>query len=241
MPVPEQWQLTLDVIKSKAQTLVVKNNGLQVEYRQLIGRSQDLQRSISEQQNKNEQMGRFLQERHGRTDQQLRIEELTQNIKVKKQQARAYDEQLENLKRKQSSQERKAKTQPQSDDQLVRLRKQLEDESKQEVLLGNELGALRSPQPQAGSYDQLKKKKEELEADIYAYESRMEELKRSSLVEPWPVKKKKLVHEMVLIDARNNQMRDKIKVLREDIDVLKDQAAKLERRVDFAQDKDSMQ
>ena len=29
----------------------------------------------------------------------------------------------------------------------------------------------------------------------------------------WPLKRKKLVHEMVQMDARNNQMRDNIKVL----------------------------
>ena len=45
---------------------------------------------------------------------------------------------------------------------------------------------------------------------------------------------KELVHEMVQIDARNNKMRDNIKELHEDIDVLRDQVAKLERRVDFA-------
>ena len=49
----------------------------------------------------------------------------------------------------------------------------------------------------------------------------------------WPAKKKKLVHEMVQADARNNQVREKIKVLREDIDVLKDQVARLERRINF--------
>ena len=86
---PEQWQLTLDVIKSKAQTLKIENNGLQVEYRQLIGEVQKLRQSIYNQQNKNEQMERFIKERHGRTDQQVRIEELTQIIKTKKQEARA--------------------------------------------------------------------------------------------------------------------------------------------------------
>ena len=80
---PEQWQLTLDVIKSKAQTLMVENNGLQVEYRQLIRQVQKLQRSIDDQQNKNDQMERFLNERHGQTDQQVRIEELTQVLKQK--------------------------------------------------------------------------------------------------------------------------------------------------------------
>ena len=40
---------------------------------------------------------------------------------------------------------------------------------------------------------------------------------------------------MVQKDARNNQLREKIKILREDVDVLKDQVAKLERRVNFMQ------
>ena len=43
---------------------------------------------------------------------------------------------------------------------------------------------------------------------------------------------------MVLTDARNNKLKEKIKSLREDIDVLKDQVARLERRVDFAQGKE---
>ena len=55
----------------------------------------------------------------------------------------------------------------------------------------------------------------------------------------WPLKRKKLIHDMVQTDARNNQMRDKIKELHEDIDVLKDQVARLERRVDFAQGKNT--
>ena len=53
---PEQWQLTLDVIKSKAQSLMVENNGLQMQYRQLIGEVQKLQQSIDDQQYKNTQM-----------------------------------------------------------------------------------------------------------------------------------------------------------------------------------------
>ena len=59
---PEQWQLTLDGIKSKAQTLMVENNGLQVEYRQLLEQAQKLQQSIDDQQYKNEQMGHFIKE-----------------------------------------------------------------------------------------------------------------------------------------------------------------------------------
>ena len=104
---PEQWQLTLDGIKSKAQTLMVENNGLQVQYRELSDQVQKLQRSIDDQQNKNDQMDHLINERRGQTDQQVAIEGLTQVIKTKRQEVRIVDEQLEVLKRKQAQADRK--------------------------------------------------------------------------------------------------------------------------------------
>jgi len=308
MPMPEQWQLTLDGIKSKAQTLVIENNGLQFERQQLIAETHKLRQSINDQQYKNEQMSQYLKERHGRTDQQARIAQLTPLIEMKSQQARINEEQLENLQRKNSNLDQKIQqlkvtisdiqarqqvaqpeaqpsintVSPQEDDQLNQLRKELEDQSKQEVLLENELGDLKTgdktqnlnvdaieaenrqlearldllrlqkvqydkkssdtqlSQASARMYDQLRMHKEELEAKIYAYELRMDQLRQSSLMAmSWPLKKKRLVHEMVQVDARNNQMQGKIKVLREDINVLKDQVAKLERQVNSAQVKDN--
>jgi len=303
---PEQWELTLDVIKSRAQTLVIENNGLQAENRQLMEQVQKLQQSINDQQFNNKQLAGYIKERDGRTDQQVRIGELTRIIKIKKEQARIFDGQLGNLQWKKSDMDRKIQQskyvisdielhqqaqkekvpappidegQP-VDNQLVELRKQLEDGNKQEVLLENELGALKTGgktqnlnvdaiesdnkqlearldflrlrklqqvnkssdtlQAQANGrrYNELKRRKDELEADISAYESRLDELRESSLMAlSWPVKKKKLVHDMVQTDARNNQLREKIKVLREDIDILRDQVAKLERRVDFVKGK----
>ncbi|MBF0570868.1 MAG: hypothetical protein HQL12_03250 [Candidatus Omnitrophica bacterium] len=307
---PQRWQMTLDLIKSKAQKLMIENNRLKVEYRQLIGQVEKLQQSIADQHSKNEQVELFLKERHGRTDQQLRIEELAQAIKIKKPRDRALDEQFLNLKKKQEAldhkiqllnktildtgmhqQEGKEKSQAvqnraplQIDDRLTQWRKQLEDENKQEVLLANELEGLKASdktpnlnvdaiveenkrleahldilrlqrsqheknfpdtqQAQANvrKYDMLKKRKDQLEADINAYETRLDELKETSLMAlSWPLKKKKLIHEMVQADARNNQMRDKIKQLREDIDVLRDQVGRLEHRVDFVQGKDAKQ
>ena len=304
--VPEQWQMSLEVIKSKAQSLMVENNGLQAEHQQLMQQVQGLQRSIDDQQQKNEQMNRLIKERHGQTDQQVRIEELKQAIKIKKQNARAVDERLEILKEKQSGLDRKIqllnarisdiqshpptikeKVQilqnsepPSADGQLDQLRQQLEDGNKQEVLLEDELNALKNggkgqdfnlgdieaqnkelearldtlrsqrlqhekkssdaelAQANERMYDELKKRKDQLEANIASYEARLDDLRGSSLIAlSWRLKKKKLIHEMVQTDAHNNQMRDKIKVLREDIDVLRDQVAKFERRVDFVQDK----
>jgi chromosome segregation ATPase len=304
---PEQWQLTLDVIKSKAQTLVIENNGLQVEYRQLMAQVQKLRQSVYEQQASNDQMDRFLKDRHGRTDQQVRIDELTQGIKIKNQEARTFDEQVGNLQRKQSdlahkiqllkytisdvelhqqAQKQQAQISQETvqtpvDDQLTQWRQQLEDENKQEVLLENELGALKTGDKTQNlnvdaideenkqlearlnllqlqklqhdkkssdvqladasrrMYYKIKGRKDLLEANITAYETRMDQLREYSLMAlSWPLKKKKMIHEMVQTDARNNQMRDKIKVLQEDIGLLRDQVAKLERRVDFAQGQD---
>jgi predicted nucleic acid-binding Zn-ribbon protein len=94
----------------------------------------------------------------------------------------------------------------------------------------------------ADRYARLKEQKEQLESNIYAYESRMESLRQSYLAAlSSPMEKKKMVHDMVRLDARNNKMRDQIKSLQEDIDVLKDQVAKLERRVNFVQGKVSDQ
>jgi regulator of replication initiation timing len=125
IPESDQWQLTLDVIKSKAHRLVKENYALQVEYGKLMERVQELQQSINGQQNKNEQLSRFLKERHGYTEQQLRIKELTEVIKTKRQQL-------------------EVNASPTVGDQLTRLHIQLEDESKQEVLLENELRALKT-------------------------------------------------------------------------------------------------
>jgi len=130
---PDQWQLSLDAIQSKVQALVIENNGLRAEYRQLIEQVQKLQQSIDAQQYKNEQMGRFLKERHGRTDQQVRIEALVRSIKTKSQEARTFDKQLGKLKRKRWELGRGGKDLV--DDQLAPLRKQFDDERTQEVLL----------------------------------------------------------------------------------------------------------
>ncbi len=263
MAMPEQWQLTLDMIKSKTQDLMIENNGLQVQYRQLYGELEKLQREVFDWQSKNELMALSLKQRHGRTDQQMRIDDLQGQIRIKK-------ERLGALKvRKNTAPDMSG------NNDLTQWRQQLEDESKQEVVLENELKDLQAgnntqnlkeediiaqnkilearlellragqispgsnyPEAQADYHvrmvDQLKGRKEELEAKISAYESRMEQLKESSLLSlSWTQKRKRLIHEMVVTDARNNQMREKIKVLHEDIDVLNQQIAMLEHRLNF--------
>ena len=165
-------------------------------------------------------------------------------------------------------------------DSLASLRKQLEDANRQEILLSNELQALRRggrmqnmnvadinaqnsqlearlnilrlqkiqqdkvssdtllAQASERMINKLKARKDELEAKIAAYEMRMDQLRESSLIGlSWGAKKKRMVHDMVEKDARNNLMREKIKVLHEDIGILRDQVAKLERRMDFIKGK----
>ncbi len=299
---PEQWQLTVDVIKAKAQSLLVENNGLQLQHRELMAQTQQLQEAISQQQARNDQFSQRLKERHGLTDQQLRIEELTQLTRSKKQKNREFNEQLEDLKKKKADLDQKisqlkytisgvelqqsAKAnapviQGPDDNQLNQWRRQLEDENKKEVLLEHQVEDLQTgdkaqdlnvqavekenkhlearldvlrlrklqhikessdtaqAQTNARTYDQLRKRKEQLEHSINAYEVRLDQLKKDSMqAMSWPLKKKKLVHQMVQADSRNNQMRGKIKDLREDIDVLREQVGRLERRVNFVQGKD---
>jgi len=301
---PDQWELTLDVIKSKAQSLMLENNGLQDQYHQLISQLQELEQAIYDQQYKNNQLEYFIKDRHGRSDQQMQLDELTQVLKAKKLKAQLIEEDLDNLKEKQAKlnaniqqlkymisdlelreQAQRQKAQQEAlkvqaaakIDQLAPWRQQLEDENKQEVLLQNQLNTLKtgdktqqlnvdaifeenkqlaarldflrlqkmhhltsSPKEEQSSinakrYIELKMRKEELVADINAYELRLDQLRGTSILSlSWPVQKKRLVHDMVRLDNRNNQMKENIKVLQEDIEVLRDEVSRLERRLNFA-------
>ena len=298
---PEQWQMSLDGIKTKAQSLLIVNNGLQLEFRQLKQQLEELQQEVDEQQNKNDQLKLSLNDTHALNGQKEQLEELNKDIRIKRQEVHLIEEQWGNLKRKQSAleiknqqlkhklsqkgldqqddnQEVSSSDQSDGDDQLNILHKQLDDQNKKEALLADEFETIKSPGSTQGvsadaieaqnkdleahldelllqklqhernavdpikdennelKYSQLKKRKDEVVASIKVYEMRMDELKESSLLSlAWSKNKKILVHEMVLADASNNKMRDTIKVLREDIEVLRDQVARLERRVDFVQ------
>ena len=286
------WQDTVEMIKSKAQTLMVQNTGLQDETRQLNEQEKELEKMINDKQSKNQQMQHFLQDRHGRSDQQLHMDQLNQTIREKRKKAEALDSQWQNLQRKKTELDRKIEGYKYSisamelhqqqapkpivipavtgDDGVSQWRKQLEDANSQEAILNNELESLKTggksqnvnvdtidqqnkhlesrldilrlqkmrhlqkpietPTGRANAqrYNQLKKRKEMLEANISAYESRLDSLRDSSLLTlSWPLKKKTLIHEMVQRDARNNQLRGKIKDLREDINLLRDQVAHL--------------
>lgn len=242
---PDQWQMTLDTIQSRAQVLMGRNNQLQLENRQLADQVQKLQQSITLQQNKNDRMGQFLKQRRGRTDQQMRMDELAQGIQADKQQLRSLDDQLRDLKRQQAGLgtevEQITKTAPQDGDALAPWRKQLEDEDGREAVLENQLQSLKSitanpAETEAQRLQQLQKRKQQLAADISSYASRLDELRQEALAAlSWQVRKKRLVHQLVVADAFNNRMRAQIRVLQEDIQILKDKVSQLESGMDAGQ------
>ena len=78
------WLLTLETIKSKAKELMAQNTQLAAEYNALVLDINGLDASITEQGNKNAALADFLKTRNGRTDQQLRLEELEGQLKEKK-------------------------------------------------------------------------------------------------------------------------------------------------------------
>ncbi|MEI7998183.1 MAG: hypothetical protein WCH62_01575 [Candidatus Omnitrophota bacterium] len=83
MSVPE-WQLTIDVIRAKAQSLMEENAKLIAEQSSLEAEYKKLQEQIRDWELKNETLRQLLKERRGRTDQQLHIDDLTRQVSMKK-------------------------------------------------------------------------------------------------------------------------------------------------------------
>ncbi|MDE2028392.1 MAG: hypothetical protein KGK03_03580 [Candidatus Omnitrophica bacterium] len=239
---PEDWQMTLDTIQARAQTLMGQNTQLQSEYRQLQDQAEQLRRMIAEQQDKNERISRFLQQRRGTTDQQIRIAALERAIKAERPQVRQLKEQAHGLKRNlldilpklKQLQDQGA---PQDEAGLEPWHKQLEDENRKEAVLTKQLKDLKSTAMDPVALKDLRRqklqeRKEELETDINAYEMRLDELRTSALdALSWETRKKELVHEMAQVDARNNQMQGQVKVLQEDVAVLKSRVFLLQRQI----------
>ena len=155
----EAWILTLETIKAKAKDLMAQNTALSAEYNTLAQDINDLNTAIDAQNAKNLGMADFLKDRHGRSDQQVRIAEL--DTQIKEQKARLSDRQREydGIKGEAASLERKVKLkqarvtdwelrqgqQPSSapqmsaaDAELDGLRKQLEAEKAKEVYFEDE-------------------------------------------------------------------------------------------------------
>lgn len=168
VPEPEPgtavWLLTLETIKTKVQDLMERNTQLTGEYTALNQDVEQLNASVTEKTNKNAALSAFLKDRHGRSDQQLHLEELTAQIKDKKALLVDLQRETDNLKRQATALERtvnikqlkisemelKQNTQAAAlpapvipaMDPLDSLRKELEAEKTKEVQLENELAQL---------------------------------------------------------------------------------------------------
>ncbi len=104
---PAQWQLTLDVIKTKAQTLLVQNKELAAQHEDLQAQLAHTQEMINQQQSANADLRRMLKERNGRTDQQIALEQLKAQIKSIKNEVAGAEEKLGIWKKKLADVERK--------------------------------------------------------------------------------------------------------------------------------------
>ena len=194
-PVNGQWQSTLDVVKTRLNALLDQNNQLTAQYQSLQAQEQDLLRMIAEQNKKNEDLKKFVQGRHGKTDQQIRIEELGDQIKAR------------------------------------------------QVLLGprqREANALRK---KAGKWHKPSAPKVDREAAIEAalaaqtvhpddpeLDDLRKDLEAQKVQDPMPLD---LSADIVQLDARNRQMREKVNNLRGGIALLKDKIGILDKKVNF--------
>ena len=264
------WILTLETIKVKAKELMARNTELSAEYNTLAQDINNLNTAIDTQNAKNAALASFLKDRHGRSDQQARIEEL--EAQLKEQKARLGDRQKEHdgLKGEAASLERKVKSkqarvtdwelrqntqQPSAgapqmsavDVELDGLRKQLEAEKSKEVHLEDELAHPNDrptipappvivqasvvnhvPRPQdKARIARALRKKEELETKIRDIDARLRQMQTFG---GEGMEKKKIIRDIVQVDARNQGLRANAARLHEDIGLLADQIEKLERR-----------
>src|SRR3989338_6249995 len=80
-PVDAAWLLTLDTIKAESSRLMTQNTRLNADYHALLEEVDQLNASIEGQGGKNAALADFLKTRHGRSNQQVRIQELERQIK----------------------------------------------------------------------------------------------------------------------------------------------------------------
>ncbi len=299
-----QWRLSLDVIKAKAEQMVVVNNQLKVQNNNLIASVAKLRNSVNQLAQKNASLEDFLRKRAGKTDQQMQLEETNGALKARQDQIVLQQQQLKDLNNQIADWQRKInvkklriadweirkKTKEVENDfqkqlavaqeptplEINELRKTLEDQKTNEAALEAKINELsratstkkldanalgeenarlqdqvsmyqkeiafrRKHQEKPGRNDKpqaLIGRKKDLEEKIKAYEARIVALKNpANFTLSWDKEKKRLIRDMVQADASNQQLKSKIDNLREDIDVLRDQVGKLERRVNFGQGK----
>lgn len=158
------WQLTLDVIKAKAEALLQKNNDMMAQRDALLKQYNQEQKIIETLKKNNEEIRQFLKERHGRSDEQFKMDEieaqihqrkallketqdrlvqlnqvsegLDQKIQLKK--LRISDIQIDQKKQDlqlSMQQALKEKDASKDDDELIALKKKLHEQKEQEAVL----------------------------------------------------------------------------------------------------------
>ena len=83
------WLLTLETIKAKSSQLMAQNTRLTADHQMLVQDINRLNASVEEQGRKNAALADFLKTRHGRSDQQVRIQELEGQIKDQRDELKA--------------------------------------------------------------------------------------------------------------------------------------------------------
>jgi chromosome segregation ATPase len=295
----EEWLLTVDVIQKKVQGLLEENNKLNTEYIELMQQAQKMRQAVVDQSQKNDEIRRLLKERGGRTDQQIRIDELSQQIKARQPKVVLRQKQVDHLKNQATVETKKAELKKlkisdwelhqnaapavkpvevkedlsSGDKELDRLRKEIEEQKGKEVALEQELESLQNQKAQAvarqeelakeidglkqqledikakkvpaetaasklrrSRFEAMTQQKSELEAQIKEFEGKIEKLKDPGALS-FSMQKKKIIKEVVEADARKEQLSQKINDLKEDISILREQTATLERKVNFRKGK----
>ena len=97
-PVDAAWLLTLDTIKAESSRLMTQNTRLNADYHALLEEVDQLNASIEGQGGKNAALADFLKTRHGRSDQQVRIQELERQIKASRRGASKPENELDRLR-----------------------------------------------------------------------------------------------------------------------------------------------
>ena len=179
------WQLTLDVIKTKAESLLKKNNQLTQEQEGLLKQEQDLKASIANLQEKNQELRDHLKERRGRSDEQMKIDELQDLITKKKNGLKQHQQEIERLNNQAQALEQKLslrklknsqdmlrikeqdlqlkventvkeKEASSDDGELTELKDKLQREKEQEAFLEKQINDLRQMNSAASSSDEAK-------------------------------------------------------------------------------------
>lgn len=96
----QRWQVTLDEIKAKVQDLLRQNDQLSQQYKYLLAEQKKAALFIEKQSRKNEKLRDFLKVRNGKSDQQIRIEELERQIAQRKDKLASIEKYAQSLKLK---------------------------------------------------------------------------------------------------------------------------------------------